>query len=743
MWPAPVSIGAVGQSRCRGCDHPRPPYNGGYASVRSSLGTMLSNAKYAGCEVCAILSDGILKFLADPHCGVAPEDVDQVQIDFNLAGSRRSLEVMLLHTPVKLCFFASEATPWITNNLPDLPLGKEVPQSTSSDESLSWAMQQLQACRQSHEACNGDSPTPLPSRVLDVFAEGESGVRLYESRGETAPYVCLSHCWGRRPFLRTLSGSLDAHRAEILWWRLPRTFQDAVEFTRKLGIRYLWIDSLCIVQDDQHDWRREAARMASIFQGAELVISAAKSQGANGGLYAELPPTHRAHTVRFCPGGTARSTAGNSGNDGANNNPAQDTDEHDPDPRSQAETIHVRRALTHTQRLLSRYHAPPSILPIFTRGWVLQERFLSRRILHFGPEELSFECLESATCQCTPTPTTTATTTVSPPNASTTMPAWYAHLLDRSARPKHYYSPRTWREGMDAAGRARCWRCLVEDYTRLRLTFDKDVFPAIAGLAQRMAEARGPRARYFAGLWGWEQQQQQEEEKKEEEGSGRTRAEGGGSRDVKGLLDLEDLLWHVELPTQGYGAAGSRGGSGSGGVAWTDPGGGEEEGWETTWMVRPASWRAPSWSWASVRAPVEFVNSEEGVQAECEVVERENDVLKPWNLIDLDILDGGHLKNLWADDDCQSLLAADGQQPTVYCLLVGRKLPRKELLCLVLARVPQDDSAAVRGLVLGEDGHVYRRIGLVEIFGGPPSPVAWGWVHNLLGKGEDAVVRIV
>lgn len=69
---------------------------------------MLSNAKFTGCDVCAILSQGIIDFLSDNSCGVAREDVDQLQIDFNLGAARRSIEVVLLYTPVKLSFFVSE-----------------------------------------------------------------------------------------------------------------------------------------------------------------------------------------------------------------------------------------------------------------------------------------------------------------------------------------------------------------------------------------------------------------------------------------------------------------------------------------------------------------------------------------------------------------------------------------------------------------------------------------------------------
>ncbi|KAL2020094.1 hypothetical protein VTK56DRAFT_8898 [Thermocarpiscus australiensis] len=176
---------------------------------------MLSSAECTGCYPCSVLSEGILKFFADDG-EVTREDVDQLRIDFNMAGTKRSLEVTLLNTPIELWFFRSE--------------GK-----------LDCHKQQL------HKSCEAYSDSLLPRRVLDVFAEGESGVRLYESNGEKAPYVCLSHCWGFKPFLRTLSGNLDVHNDEIIWSRLPQTFQDAIKFTRKLGIRYLWIDSLCII----------------------------------------------------------------------------------------------------------------------------------------------------------------------------------------------------------------------------------------------------------------------------------------------------------------------------------------------------------------------------------------------------------------------------------------------------------------------------------------------------------------
>ena len=551
--------------------------------------------------------------------------------------------------------------------------------------------------------------------MLDVSAKGGNGVCLYASRGETTPYAALSHCWGHKPFLRTLAGSLEAHKSEIAWERLPQSFQDAIAFTRHLGIRYLWIDSLCIVQDDQHDWRREAAKMASVYQGAALVISAARSDGAYGGLYADVPDTHKTHTVAFVPGRRQRDD--DDFDDGGDDNPSS--------PSATPQILLVRHSLAHAHRLLTPHHPQTTaLLPIFARAWVLQERFLSPRLVHFGPHELSFECLASTTCQCTPLPTETETTAV-----TQAQPAWYTNLLTRTTSPKKYYSYATWRDGSLSRRELQvCWRRLVEDYSRLGLTVEGDVFPAIGGMARLMGKVRG--TRYLAGCW------------------------------EESLL-VGDLVWRVDLPFKAAGASGE---------------GSREEEWRG--RARPFRWRAPSWSWAAVRAPVEFVSGDEGVEAACEVVEvvcepvgadvmgelkeggswlvvkgrliparlrfKDPEDPQPWNVIDLDILDG-HVKNLWADDDCRRLVTAEGEQPQVYCLLVGRKLPRKEVLCLVLTRVPEDErkSAASQDQGEHEDGHLYRRIAMLEIFGGPPSPVLWGWVHNLLGKGEDASVRIV
>ncbi|KAK0705660.1 heterokaryon incompatibility, partial [Lasiosphaeris hirsuta] len=100
----------------------------------------------------------------------------------------------------------------------------------------------------------------------------------------------LSHCWGEpENMAKTLLSNLEAYKSEIAWEKLTKTFQHAVHFTYRFGIRYLWIDSLCIVRDDIDDWRAESAKMARVFESAFLTIMATGSRDGSAGLYADCP----------------------------------------------------------------------------------------------------------------------------------------------------------------------------------------------------------------------------------------------------------------------------------------------------------------------------------------------------------------------------------------------------------------------------------------------------------------------
>lgn len=118
----------------------------------------------------------------------------------------------------------------------------------------------IENCVLNHRSCARSSLSKLPTRVLDV----KDRVFLHQSHGKRATYIALSHCWGQRPHIRAIISNLAAREREIPWSFLPILFQGAVTITRQLGIHYLWIDALCIVQDDGIDWQMESAKMTAV-----------------------------------------------------------------------------------------------------------------------------------------------------------------------------------------------------------------------------------------------------------------------------------------------------------------------------------------------------------------------------------------------------------------------------------------------------------------------------------------------
>jgi len=141
---------------------------------------------------------------------------------------------------------------------PDFPV-KNPPVNTKSPPSFLKVQEWLDICQKSHELCGPPALVPprLPKRVLDASS---TQVRLYEPHNEFDHYVCLSHCWGEvRPACSTTSATIQAKQSGIDWWALPATFRDAIDFTRRLGLRYIWIDALCILQDNIQDWGEQSA----------------------------------------------------------------------------------------------------------------------------------------------------------------------------------------------------------------------------------------------------------------------------------------------------------------------------------------------------------------------------------------------------------------------------------------------------------------------------------------------------
>ncbi|KAK7538092.1 heterokaryon incompatibility protein-domain-containing protein [Phyllosticta citribraziliensis] len=342
-----------------------------------------------------------------------------------------------------------------------------LPQNSSRDR-LDRAKEWLNHCLRIHERCRRpeEENYPLPRRLVDVSGPKEDGpVRLIETSNHERPYLCLSHCWGdpgRHP-LRTLEGghpiegdetnltegNLDSHMKGIAFHDLPGTFRDAVSVVRALGQRYLWIDSLCIIQDSGKDWDQEAKRMADIYQNSYLTLAATKSMDSTGGLFSEPGAEYNARAF------SVKDTNHNSYN------------------------LYCRKARPHWfgQTDRSEYQSAPTLL---SRAWVYQERVLSPRTLHFGQEELLWECREGSTCECSLWP----------------VPNKQCLRFDSDFSPGIMEVGANW-QTKTVTNR---WRSAVEEYSSLDMTKPKDRLPAIAGVAKQVQLLRGGE-RYYVGLW--------------------------------------------------------------------------------------------------------------------------------------------------------------------------------------------------------------------------------------------------
>ena len=141
-----------------------------------------------------------------------------------------------------------------------------------------------------HVKCRPSDQLVLPSRLINVGTNNNSRVKLVDTGyGELQPYVALSYCWATGQTLTTTRENLATHKDEIPFERLPRTIKDAITITRDLGIQFLWVDALCIVQDslDGEDWQRESAKMGSIYGNAYVTIAAEISENCTDGFLNE------------------------------------------------------------------------------------------------------------------------------------------------------------------------------------------------------------------------------------------------------------------------------------------------------------------------------------------------------------------------------------------------------------------------------------------------------------------------
>jgi hypothetical protein len=159
--------------------------------------------------------------------------------------------------------------------------------STSSSSTSQWLNDRVKECLSTHSDCHAVSQSAayLPTRVIDVGSCAETWTRRVHIvhpaiENLQGPYTTLSYCWGGAQDSSLKTTNLQKYEDPLFGINianLPKKLQDAILVTRRLGIRFLWVDSLCIVQDDPNDWKREAATMCHVYQNSHLTIAALKS----------------------------------------------------------------------------------------------------------------------------------------------------------------------------------------------------------------------------------------------------------------------------------------------------------------------------------------------------------------------------------------------------------------------------------------------------------------------------------
>ena len=384
------------------------------------------------------------------------------------------------------------------------------PLHTSANAIVQQIQEWQSDCVAGHHKCGLQveldvSGRTLPTRLLDVgCVPDQASIKLVQtsSLAASTSYITLSHRWGSRSGFKLTNERLAEYQDKILLRDLPPTFADTVHLVRKLGTRYLWIDMLCIIQDSDEDWRRESSNMCDVYANSELNIAAEASADSADGLYRQRNP------LNYMPCKIVNSRKGY--------------------PRQEFCLTRVTSSLERDALLRS---------PLNKRAWVMQERLLAPRVVHFMPEQVIWECVSGYRSE-----------SFNPVRVF--HDAVWKDLMTQD-RPTYDYT-----DTPDSSFR-RSWLRLVERYSNMNMTEASDKLVAISGLAKRMDQmSKGILGKYAAGLWN--------------------------------SCIAAQLCWYV-----------------SSSLYWHDK-------WHADHLERlgrQLTYRAPSWSWASVDGVINYGHS--------------------------------------------------------------------------------------------------------------------------------------
>lgn len=335
---------------------------------------------------------------------------------------------------------------------------------TGSDRNFKLAKQWLSTCKNHHGNCLSRHVPSLPTRVINVGDKpGYQDVHLeVPKRGLKGEYVALSHCWGGDIELKLGMKNLEDFKGRIPFDDLSANFKDAIKVTRELGIRYLWIDSLCILQGEgsKADWEQESKKMTTVYRDSTLTVSAMSSKKSKDGFLVYEPNNggavdQESVRVNFLPdfmGMDVEATVGRF------------------DPRQE-------------EVLYDLEHDPEKKGPLARRGWTLQENVLSPRLLYYGANMIHWTC---------PSERQSANGMRGMHMDDKKYPAVssviFRGILKRQTQDPDY----------DVQDILLDYYGLVDSYSARQLTKPSDRFPAFSGIVRPLQPVLGD---YLAGLW--------------------------------------------------------------------------------------------------------------------------------------------------------------------------------------------------------------------------------------------------
>ncbi|EXK76562.1 hypothetical protein FOQG_18701 [Fusarium oxysporum f. sp. raphani 54005] len=335
-------------------------------------------------------------------------------------------------------------------------------QSTQSPETLSLAKDWVRECTAHHERCKRPIGEKLwyPTRLLSFDLPEASIVRLLETNQITpvGQYMTLTHRWGPVDHIILTKETYPQLLEGLPLSTLPQLFRDAVSICRHLGVGYIWIDSLCIFQgnDSIGDWQHEALLMKNVYSNSFCNISAADTPNCSQSIFNSRDPrllNPQVVELTLCGEDSAKITE---------------------------------------RFVLSDYRfwkSEVSNALVNKRGWVLQERFLAPRILHFNKRQLIWECCEKDAAEVYPDGL--------PLSLSTSSDARFKQMdsSDYTGRVDRY----RYREADGNSAPHLLWLRIVELYTASALTVPSDKLIACSGIAKRVAQI--VQDDYVAGMW--------------------------------------------------------------------------------------------------------------------------------------------------------------------------------------------------------------------------------------------------